>query len=62
MNMKNNYKIEITVIDEKTGNTLKGQLDTNLLQDLSNVTIAQPKDIVWNILDPILKEFEKREN
>lgn len=59
--MNKNYKIEITVTDEETGNTLKGQTNTNLLQDLSNITIMQPKDIVWNILDPILKEFQKYE-
>ena len=58
--MNKNYTIEIIVTDEETDNTKKGKTNTNLLQDLSIFSInKEPKDIVWDILDTILKEFEK---
>lgn len=58
---KKNYNIVISITDKETGDTLKGQIDTNLLQDLSNVKGVTSKDVIWDIVTPLLQTLQKHE-
>jgi hypothetical protein len=53
-----NYKIEIKITDEETGDFREGTSNTRVWNRLCNLTDKKPKDVIWELVSHLLEQLK----